>query len=351
MNETSKGSIIDELIVYLHIYYFPTVIFVGLVGNFLSAVVFLFSNLNQFSSSVYLSALSLADMCFLICLLLDWLLWIGIDLVRYEVCCQLFVYVSHVSASLSVLFILAFTVERYVVVLLPLHKFVWCTIGRARKIICILVTLCLFIQLIHLFSSEVKSRENKNITSKICEPRKSILYPLKFFVLFDSTITFFLPFIIILVANFRICARIWRTMKRRDEMTTIPASQRQELRITVLLVFVSVTFLVLNAPAHAFKVAAVIHTVRKTHNTYGSLTLNIQSLSNLLYYTSHAINFLLYSIGGNTFRQVLLNYGRRLFQIKRHSSYGESNRQTLLTPNHGSRSSHRKNRQTIGSAV
>ncbi|CAD5125353.1 unnamed protein product [Dimorphilus gyrociliatus] len=350
MNETGSSAI-GELIIRLHIYYLPLIIVFGLLGNLLSAIVFLFSNLNQFSSSVYLSALSLADICFLLCLFLNWLLWIGTDLINYEVCCQLFAYISHVSSSLSFLFILAFTVERYVVVLLPLHKFVWCTIGRARKIIYILVALCLVLQMIHIFSSEVKVKNEYNETKRICEPKKSFRYHLNFFVLFDSIITFFLPFFVILVANFRICVRIWMTMRRRDEMTTIPASQRQELRITVLLVFVSVTFFVLNAPAHAFKLAAVVHTVRDTHSAYGPLTINLQSLSNLLYYTSHAVNFLLYSIGGNTFRQALLNYGRRLFQLQRHSSYAESNRQTLLTPNHGSRSSNRKNRQNMGSAI
>ena len=56
----------------LDYYLVPVVIGIGLLGNTLSFMVFVFTNLKTLSSSVYLAALSISDSGFLICVFFSW---------------------------------------------------------------------------------------------------------------------------------------------------------------------------------------------------------------------------------------------------------------------------------------
>ena len=62
---------------WMNVYFLPTLILVGLVGNSLSVCVFILSHLRRLSSSVYLAALAVADAGFLFCALAEWCGYIG----------------------------------------------------------------------------------------------------------------------------------------------------------------------------------------------------------------------------------------------------------------------------------
>ena len=62
----------------LNTYLTPFTIVVGLWGNVLSFIVFTRTHLKQQSSSVYLASLALADVVFLLSLIIVWLSWIKV---------------------------------------------------------------------------------------------------------------------------------------------------------------------------------------------------------------------------------------------------------------------------------
>lgn len=118
----------------LHTYYVPFIIAVGLLGNFFSCVVFLTTPLKTRSSSYYLAALAMADFGFLLVLLVVHCSFNDVlDLFNKDGWCQTFVYVSSVCANLSVWFIVAFTVERFIAVQYPLQRPQICTVSRQVK--------------------------------------------------------------------------------------------------------------------------------------------------------------------------------------------------------------------------
>lgn len=156
-------SLVDVLLFY----YTPLLIIVGSIGNILSVMVFFRTRLKKLSSSYYLSALGISDTGFLLCNLFQWLGLFNINFYNMEVVCQLFTYLSNLCATLSVWFVVAFTVERFIAVLYPLKRQTMCTVRRAKSV---LVALTL-ISIIHcspllVFSSPQMS---KHLGVVICD--------------------------------------------------------------------------------------------------------------------------------------------------------------------------------------
>lgn len=293
----------------LHIYYLPFVIGFGIFGNILSIFIFLLTSLRKYSSSVYLIALAFSDILFLIVLIMSWLQWISINPVSNIVACRIFSYVSHVSAALSVWFVLAVTIERYIAVFIPLHKNVWCTTKRASKVVLLIILFALLAYLIQPIGTNVQRIYMTNSTNYTlaCEPLLRWRYSLTIFANVDTFFTFIAPCLIILLANIRMSMRIWKSVKTRQDLTG-ETVQIQESRITIVLSIISTAFVLLNAPAHCFKAKAIIDIIIKGSSKQTQLILDLQTLANMIYYSSHSINFVLYFFCGTTFRQNLVKF-------------------------------------------
>lgn len=117
-------------------YYTPALVLIGSIGNILSVIVFFRTKLRKLSSSYYLAALGISDTCFLIGAFVSWLNYININIYNKDYYCQFFTYVSGLCSFLSVWFVVAFTVERFIAVLYPLKRQTMCTVKRA----CIVLT-------------------------------------------------------------------------------------------------------------------------------------------------------------------------------------------------------------------
>lgn len=122
-------------------YYIPIITMVGIVGNILSVVIFFCTSLKKISSSYYLAALSISDTCFLVLISLNWLNFQEISFVNQNVICEFYSFLQGVCSFLSVWFVVAFTMERLIVVLYPLKRRSVCTTKRA---VIVLFTLTFF---------------------------------------------------------------------------------------------------------------------------------------------------------------------------------------------------------------
>lgn len=116
---------------FLTHYYTPALVLVGSIGNILSVIVFFRTKLRKLSSSYYLAALAISDTCFLCVTFVSWLNYIDIDIYSRNYYCQFFTYVCSLCSFLSVWFVVAFTVERFIAVLYPLKRQTMCTVKRA----------------------------------------------------------------------------------------------------------------------------------------------------------------------------------------------------------------------------
>lgn len=120
---------------FLTHYYTPALVLFGSIGNILSVIVFFKTKLRKLSSSYYLAALGISDTCFLLGAFVSWLNYIDINIYNRDYYCQFFTYVSGLCSFLSVWFVVAFTVERFIAVLYPLKRQTMCTVKRACTVL------------------------------------------------------------------------------------------------------------------------------------------------------------------------------------------------------------------------
>lgn len=114
----------------IEIYYFPTLVIFGAIGNCLTIRVFLSKEWRKAPSSVYLTALAITNTLYLIYLCLNWMELMGYMRIDRPGLCHFALYLSMLLANLSVWFVVAFTVERFAAVCHPLRSKSICTVAR-----------------------------------------------------------------------------------------------------------------------------------------------------------------------------------------------------------------------------
>ncbi|XP_013388409.1 probable G-protein coupled receptor 139 isoform X2 [Lingula anatina] len=117
----------------------------GLSGNFLAFIVWIQRRM-QHSSGCYLAALALSDLCFLLLHMLYEIHYIwGHKVFNANGACQIFAIVFMWTQHMSPMFVLAFTIERYLAVCHPFKRDKICTKSLAIKVIVSITVVCLLI--------------------------------------------------------------------------------------------------------------------------------------------------------------------------------------------------------------
>ncbi|KAG7197919.1 hypothetical protein KM043_016156 [Ampulex compressa] len=221
------------LLDFFHLYYIPSIILLGLVGNLLSCVVFLNTHLKMRSSSYYLAALATADFGFLVSLLLVWLnSTVGWRVFNKDGWCETLVYVSAVCSSLSVWLIVAFTVERFIAVQYPLHRPHMCTIARAKAIVLVLVVLALAS---HSYSFVTAGVVKAQDGYEFCDLKIEYLETMRIISIIDSIASLIAPLVLIIVMNTMIMRNLLRFSRRFKQTpstsTDCPSRERSDINL------------------------------------------------------------------------------------------------------------------------
>uniref|UniRef100_T1J5R3 G-protein coupled receptors family 1 profile domain-containing protein n=1 Tax=Strigamia maritima TaxID=126957 RepID=T1J5R3_STRMM len=212
---------------FLNKYYIPVIVAVGTIGNSISCIVFLCTHLRIRSSSYYLAALAVADVGFLLTLFLVWLASVGVEVFNLEGWCQIAVYLSSTSSFLSVWFIIAFTVERFIAIQYPLQRPQMCTVKRAKLTISIL---SLFAFLIHsyllcvagLVRNDAPSNGENSNASYACGLLPDHYRAMRIINSVDTVITLILPLLLIVTMNSLIARQLYQfSSKHRHQVLTL----------------------------------------------------------------------------------------------------------------------------------
>ncbi len=323
-------------------YWIPTIVIFGILGNMTSFLVFVFSDLRRMSWSVYLAALAASDSGFLVCLFVSWSNDIGIHLYHTNGWCQVFVYLTYVWSFLSVWYIVAFSIERYIVVCFPLRRPEVCSPKRAKIVVVSLAVFALGLYTFTIWTSGIQSQHgyaafcSQTSNSKLVTIMTNI----------DTVITLLIPFLAILILNCLIIYTVTkyqtlRTGMMRGENSTMSASQgnnksnilrssqnihkkkkintsssRSIVRMTKMLVIVSSTFLFLNLPSHAIRIYVFLlnnNFINVTDNDIHIL-ITFRKIFQCIFYVNFTINFFLYSACGGTFRAALTASSEKMKQ-------------------------------------
>ncbi len=324
---------LKRLLIILDLYVLPALVLIGFIGNSLSFAVFMGSYLRRYSPNIYLAALAFSDNVFLLSIFLSWISTIGIDVYNKDGGCQTLAYLTYVTAFLSVWYVVAFSVERYIAVCFPLRRQEMCTTSRARLVVIGFAVLALLLYTFSTITLGITNYEGR----PMCAPLPIYNKYVSTLNNLDTLLTFVIPMVVIIVCNVRITYKVmcfykqrlvivsspqvihrhphrhhnWRKVPIRS---TIPRnhSAQAQIRVTKMLLLVSSVFLLLNLPSHTIRTHIIIMTFIDKSYIPSTNYMLWHKLFQFVYYMNFSVNIFLYNLSGRTFRRGLQRLIRRV---------------------------------------
>lgn len=218
----ATGDPLLMVVDYLTLYLTPIIIVVGIIGNTLSLSVFSFTHLQRLSSSLYLSTLSVADIVFLLALLVIWLERVNCTLFSRDGWCQGVLYATKVSGFLAPWNVVSFTGERYITVYHPLHKDKLCTKQKARIVVLLLSLFSLAFYTYNVWTYDVVRFDGMK---PFCAPLPHHQYLITVMNSLDTVFSCLAPSVLIVALNVRIIRKIHHYQSQTyDVQTSIAAA-------------------------------------------------------------------------------------------------------------------------------
>lgn len=290
---------IRNIILYLS----PILLILGLVGNILSFIV-LYAYSRQYQAYHLLYVLSIMDIILLLSGLFR--LWIKelialdiADISRYS--CKILVFSGFFSSHCSVWIVSFISIERAISVLYPLQTMQLINGRRNKIVVTILVAFCGLLDF-HLFFTI-------DVSANTCGPlQETKMFIENIWAWIDTFIYSCIPFFVIVVSNIITVVSLFIARRRRNGMAVfLPKKDLQTLTkehvMTIMLLSLTFSFFVMLTPINIMTIL-----VGFWNQSYHSLKdTAIFELANviveMLMYSHHAFNFLLYFWTGSEFRR------------------------------------------------
>lgn len=359
----------------------------GLVGNILSIKVFCSTKLPQTSSRIYLIALAVSDGIFLVTHFLDktckeivdlWKIDFPINITdQKQTMCRSFALLRNMCRAISPWLIVAFTFERFLVVIYPHHSSLISKPVLAKRFICIIIFLSVFVSIYAPILTGVtlipkRRMKNQNIIEQYTKSPAYISYlKQEFFksscdiltdfrkiylylTIFYTFVVIILPLAIVSILNTIIISRLYKStdqwIQAKLELHEQELSykdirdkkmQVENFKITLTLIIISASFIFLTLPYVINYYILNFYFIR-----YGDqlqLLILMQKITELMYILNHSINFFLYIVTRNSFRRVLKEKvfcncfnvisNKSLNHFNRHSQTLNVNQIAIMTDN------------------
>ena len=293
---------------YINLYWFPILVPIGLIGNMLSFLVMIQPNNRKMSTCIYMAAISLNDNLMMFLTLHEWLLS-GAKLEEWKVWrCKVAAYLINFSLQSSTYQVLAMTFDKYVAIKWPHRAATYSTPKRAKIILTSALLFALIYNSPHLYAS--------SLVGGLC-----LAYVVGGTItrVFSWTTFLFnglIPFPILIYMNYVILRKIKESKNLfrsnetgRDQDGNKGMDTRQktmksaENQLTIMLLLVTVLFVILLIPTY-IRFIYLTFVERDTPSKYASSMLFFQ-VTYKLYTTNNGINFFLYCLSGQKFRNDL----------------------------------------------
>ncbi|XP_045201888.1 FMRFamide peptide receptor frpr-18-like [Mercenaria mercenaria] len=301
-------------------YAVPIICTLGLLGNTMSFIVFIQKFLRQKSCSLFLAARSLSDNGFLITLMIMWTSSVfDLRLSRIAGICQIIVFLTYVFGCLSVWLVVFVTTENYIRICKPFMVSSLCQTTKAKYAVIILLicVLCCYNFPLWTMTEE-------------CIPNEKHHNFLKIMVYVDSVLTLVAPTAIMVFLMYRIAMSSLSSCKRRRRLSSSSSQRISNLttKVTTMLLAVTLIFIALNLPLHVVRLRLLIISFIKDQLDISTpLDLIIQCISQLIYYLSLSVNFVIYYLFGSTFRKTF----KGLFRGKTKNVYAQTEYSVILS--------------------
>ncbi|CAF1017743.1 unnamed protein product [Adineta ricciae] len=314
----------------LSIYILPIL---ALTGNTLTLlVIFTNSHLNRSSFAVYVKCLAISDTSVLVFKFLSYQNKTSKHF-YFPSFCTILIFFTEASVLLSIWTIVAITIERTFVVLLPLHQKKFVSAYRARMTILILTSIIL------IFSARVliiPIDQSENVGLRCRSKTDWILYRKK-----NMTITEFgycyIPLTIVIIGNLLTSCTVKRAFLRRHALIETRNFQQKrqvkchENQLTLMLLIVTLVFIVDFVPFTIMNIIArwgLPFNLCFTGKAFEIYTV-VRSLCELLKDLNFCTNFVIYCLSGRRFRYAFYS----LYKCHRHQLSLNSDQKRIPTYN------------------
>ena len=295
-------------------YILPLVCVIGLIGNILSVFV-LYRTAQQLKQSIYIYmwVLTAVDASFILASLIYATLIIlsEIDPAYSYIKAwsfPTFLFLEESLGGISQLILLFMSVERLIAVSKPL--LVKETVIARKPLIFIIVGSVLIVVItmptcISLGVAERVNRDNQTIYFSVI--RQSWVKFINIYAPLTSLLFLYIPFLLILVLNIAIPIQFCRTVKRNGEMTATKNAINNQRKVIATVSIICLMYTILTIPNIAGKVLWVVDARISPHGTEKNLYFLLYLIIVLLKNINMAVDFIIYILMSNLYRQRFLD--------------------------------------------
>ena len=289
-------------------YWFPVLIPIGFVGNTLSFIVMMKPNNRKMSTCIYMAVISINDNLMMVASFSDMIVSV-LKIHEWNVwTCKVASFCALYALQNSAFQVSAMTIDKYIAIKWPHRAAPYSTPRRARMIavglsVGVLIYNSPHFYLIYLVDGQCMAYGTGGLLSKIYSWLNFVLNAV-------------IPFTLLIYMNFVIAktVKISRKMfRRKSEIIRGGRNQGMDPRgktmksaenkLTIMLLMVTTLFLILLCPTY-IRFIYLAFAERDTPSQYANSIL-IYQISSKLYSTNSGINFFLYCISGQKFRNDL----------------------------------------------
>ena len=282
---------------YLIKYAKPVLCVTGILGNFVSMLVFLSKTLRRKSSNIYLAALSVASVIFCTSTFVFWLDDVNVKVASKPVLCQTFVFLSYYSSFLTVWFVVCITFENFMITTHTHRAVKICTVAKAKWTVTVISLIAMALYSFALWTTE--SDGNSCMTGY---KYRGIVANLTYV---DTTLTLIIPALAMLffigstLKKYLIHRRpSVRDRPRRDRSRRrlFEGSLRRKslLRVTRLLLAISLSHVLLAAPMYINQIRVIIGSTFDGELLPILQEIAIQQICFMTYYMTFTLNTMIY---------------------------------------------------------
>ena len=287
---------------------------VGFVGNALSVAVLRRDRDKKNTTNWLLQTLAVADTLYLCAsVFVQTLKTINADTNWWPDLQRAFPYLepyiwpfASIAQTITVWLVMLVTIDRYIAVCLPL-KTNMRTLQRTKLAVAIVVIAAILYNVPRFLEREIITKFDSCTNRTILETKKTKFRENRVYFLVYKTIMYFIfrtigPLLALIILNLRLVKALREVRKKHRDMTR---STKHRENITLMLVVVVTVFILCELPDLIVRIVFAFLVFAKS-GSYNIWTLRyINVTSNALLTLNSGINFLIYCLIGNKFRNIL----------------------------------------------
>lgn len=304
----------------------PIILIFGSIGNVLACIVLCHYLISKCSSYIYLAVMVVIDESILLTgLFRRYLSYMLNKRLENEstIFCQLSQFIGVSTSLMSVWLIVVMTVERVIIIYLPLRAKQITQKKIARSIIGMMLISSSIIASHFFFTVDTHGKYFNKTHILVesggeCSMKSQMTNFFRIWTIIDASLYSFIPSCVLISLNILI---VWEILRSRNKRMCLTNNANQTCsksmkkmstdtqHLSITLIAISFIFLVTTTPLVLFKLILYFkgHYQMKEEIYQSGLIQLIDVIFEMLMYVNHSINFLLYCATGNRFRQHVLS--------------------------------------------